>query len=640
MAPPRPTTAEPGAVHTTPSVRTVRRTELLTSLLVGVLAGVPVAAALGALPGRAPTVLVETMFRGFTHCALDAGALHPLVMVCERAGVPLGQHQLDGGLTYPLGGLFIRLGVSTLAAWQLAVVPPLVIGCAALCWLGRRLSGSGTVASILVGLFVGNATLTARAGSWYWNTVAVALLPVLLAAVYVLLARARRREPRLLLAPAVGILASVLLIGFEWQYAAMFAMVVGVGALAVLTLLPGWTARQRTGLLLAGGVGAAADAAVLRWRLTAAGVSDQFADAFANTADEGVDLMALVAPDGQASLAGLVIDRLGHDTILVRSFSEGRQLWVAPYVGVGLLTFVALLLVVRWRSASPCGYRCPPGFLTLLLGLTIGSVVLSLGPEWHLAGMAPGDAHVTSPLAWLWTATPFRWMRYPWTWNHLTHVSLLLILALVVPPLVRRGRSWSPLAAVALALAVLELGSPLVVETVINPRPSVSNANTRVTLDDPQIAWFEARAIPELHEALAGAGGMVTILPWGNTWITPHLGPEAGIRVRNVGIDRNLSQVEAAAPLSRAQLRDLTGAMIDRLFDLGWTDTVVLLDHIPTAASIIRHVDGRLSAVDVFQMRRAAVAAREAERMGYCVERHSWFWTVVPCDGATSQSAR
>lgn len=615
-----------------------RRTEPLTSLLVGVLAAVPVAATLGALPGRAPTVLVETMFRGFTACALEAGALNPFVMVCERAGVPLGMYQLDGGLTYPLGGLFVRAGVDPRLAWQLAVLPLLVVGCAALCWLARRLSGSWLVAAVVVGLYVGNATLTARTGSWYWNTAAVVLLPVVLAAAYALLARARRRRPRLLLAPAAVLLAGALAAGLEWQYAAVFALLVAAGVTVAVTLLGGWTWRQRAALVAVGGAGTAATVAVLRWRMTTAGVVDQFGDALADAAAEGVDLMALVAPDAQASFAGLALGALGRHGMLVGAFSEGRQLWIAPYLGVGLLTLITVLLV-RNPAAVRRVRRSPPGLLPLLVALAVGSVVLSLGPEWHVA-RATVDGHVTSPLAWLWTSTPVRWIRYPWTWNHLTHVTLLLVLAAIVPPLVRRGPGWSPVAVAVLVLAVLELGSPLVAETVIDPRPSVSNANTRATLDDPPIARFESRAVPELHRALADVGGTVTVLPWGNTWIIPHLGPEAGVRVRNVGIDRNLAQVEAAAALPRPRLRDLTGATIDELFALGWTDAVVVLDHIPTAYSIARHEEGRLSEVDRSQQAQAASAARGAARLGHCVERHSWFWTVLPCAAGAPAAGR
>ena len=65
----------------------------------------PVLTVLGAVPGRRPAVLIEWMFSGFVRCALQDGALNPLVMTCDRAGVPVGMHQLDGGLTYPLGGL-------------------------------------------------------------------------------------------------------------------------------------------------------------------------------------------------------------------------------------------------------------------------------------------------------------------------------------------------------------------------------------------------------------------------------------------------------------------------------------------------------------------------------------------------------
>ena len=44
-------------------------------------------------------------------------------------------------------------------------------------------------------------------------------------------------------------------------------------------------------------------------------------------------------------------------------------------------------------------------------------------------------------------------------------------------------------------------------------------------------------------------------LPWGNTWITPHLGPADGLRMRNVGIDRNVLQAEEATLICPWNLR-------------------------------------------------------------------------------------
>lgn len=627
----------PAVDDRSPSIRR-RRHDALAALAAGVLGALPVLAVLGAVPGRRPTLLIEWMFRGFVACALETGALNPLVMVCERAGVPLGMHQLDGGLTYPLGGLLVRTGVDPLTAWKVAVAVPLMAGFAALFWLGRRLSGSAAVAAGLVAVVALNGTLAARTWNWYWNTVAIVLLPLLFAALHVLFVRARpvrqgARPASTLAAPALGAVGTVALIGIEWQYAALFAVAVAVTGVVLLALERGWTAGQRTAVAACGAAGVALVALVLRWRLSVAGISGQFGDSLANAADEGIDLSSLLLPDGNASFVGVALRLIGLQGMLADTLSDGRMLWVAPYLGVGLLALVAWLLAHRRPRMTDDGHR-PAAFLVLLALVAVGSLLLSLGPEWRLANVALPDAHVASPLRWLWTSTPMRWIRYPWTWHSVTFLALALGLSAVLPVLVRDRDDRSTLVWGLIALLlVVELVSPQVLASIVQPEPSVPDAPARLTMDDPAIAQFDAEAVPELRTALAEAGGMVTLLPWGNTWIIPYLGPADGIPMRNVGIDRNLTQIEAAAPQTLPQLRSQRGVVVDRLFRWGWTDTVVVVDHIPLAEHIVRHATGDLLVGDVDQLERNARTVREAAQRGYCAERHSWFTVLTPCDG-------
>lgn len=629
-----------GPVVTGRSLRSRRRRrDALTALVAGLLGALPVLAVLGAVPGRRPTLLIEWMFRGFVACALDAGALNPLVMVCERAGVPLGMHQLDGGLTYPLGGLLVRVGIEPLAAWKLAVAVPLTVGFAALFWLGRRLSGSAAVAVGLVALVALNGTLSARTWSWYWNTVAIVLLPLLFGALHVLFVRAgpvRRgaRRASTLAVPALAALLSMVLIGIEWQYAAVFAVAVAVTAVVLLALERGWTAGQRTAVVASGVAGVAIVALSLRWRLSIAGIEGQFGDSFADAADEGIDLAALLVPDGSASFVGVALRVIGLDGVLADTLSDGRMLWVAPYLGIGVLAVVASLLAHRRPRMSDHRHR-PRGFLALLGLVAVGSLLLSLGPEWRVADVALPDAPVASPLRWLWTSTPMRWIRYPWTWHSVTLLAMALGLSAVLPVLVRDRDNRSKLVWGLGALLAVELVSPQVLASIVQSAPSVPDAPSRLTAAHPAIARFDAEAVPELRRELAEAGGMVTLLPWGNTYILPYLGPAQGIPMRNVGIDRNLSEVEAAAPQTRPQLRSQRGFVVDQLFRRGWTDAVVLIDHNARNEQIVRHVTGDLLVYDVDQLQRNAMTVREAEQRGYCAERHSWFTVLTRCQDGT-----
>jgi hypothetical protein len=628
------TTAPPGSAPAGADAgppQCVLRAQLV---VIGVLGCLPVATVLGAVPGRRPATLIEWMFDGFVRCALDGGALNPLIMTCHRAGAPVGMHQLDGGLSYPLGGLAVRAGVPPLAAWQLATTALLAVGFVGLAVLTHRLTGSRIAAAAVVALLAVDTTLTSRTWNWYWNTVAFALLPVLLLALLTLFDRARARRLRTLAGPAAGAPTAVVVFGSEWALAGLFAAVIGGVALLVLVAQPGWTRRQR-GILLTAGVAAAGVAfAVLRVRLQLAGITTQFDESMLVAAEEGIDLLALVVPDPQASFLGWLL-AWATGAELTAALTEGRHLWIGPYLAVGLLGVLGVL-AARRRSALRDDPRRPRGFVLVLLVTLVVSIVLSLGPVWHVARVALPDAVVGSPLDWLWTVTPMRWVRYSWTWNGVTTVTTLVLTAALLPALARRhdGR-WSPVIWLVLGVAVLELGSPLVMGSLGSPVPSVANATAaRTTTADPEIRRFDDGALPELRSALASVDGPVMFLPWGNTWVTPHMGAAAGLELRNVGIDRNVQQAEEAAPATRDRLRALDGDVLDHLLTLRWVDAIALVDFIPTTDTVERAETGDLLLIDVRERRRTARAAREARALGYCTERYSWFTLVAPCGGA------
>lgn len=597
-----------------------------------ILGSLPILWVLGALPWRSPTLLIENMFRGFATCALADGALNPIVMVCRRAGAPIGMYQLDGGLSYPLGGVFMRLGADPLAAWKLSVAVLIVPGIGALFWLLRRMTGSPVLAAAFVALNGLNGSLTARTWNWYWNIVAVLLLPLLFAVLYVLFDRGRRRRLRPLLLPGAAALVTVTAIGIEWQYTGLFATAVAVGAVALLAVLPGWRILRRVALVAAGAAGVAIVAAVLRVRLSLAGIAGQYDDTLTTASDNAIDLVALIAPDPRTSLLGWLLVRLGHDDLVVRGLAGGRQLWVAPYLGVATVVFLLVVGVVMWRRRRP-NPRLPAAYTVLLLTVLVASVVLSTGPQPQLASVSDPTTVYTSPFAGLYLTDPLRWIRYPWTWGYLTHVAGLLSCAAVASLLLRRRRGWSPLVGVLVAILAIEFISPQVLNAFRSTRPSVSMATawTRVTSDDPTVTEFEAQAIPELERALRSIEGPALLLPWGNTYIAPHLGPEAGAEVRNVGIDRNLHQIEAVAPFERRALRRPTPETLQQILDSGWATGVVLLDHVPSGESILRFDHAHLRRREDAWTRRIGRLERRMANAGYCVTPHSWFTVFTRC---------
>lgn len=612
---------------------TQRGVDALQVFGAGVLGALPVLWVLGAVPWRLPTLLVENMFRGFVTCALADGVLTPLQMVCNRAGVPLGMYQLDGGLSYPIGGLLVRAGTEPLAAWRISVALLVVPGFAALFWLLRRLTGSAVAAAGFVVLHGLSGTMTARTWSWYWNVTAVALLPVLFAVLYVLLVRAGERRLAPLLTPAVAAMLTVLAIGLEWQYAGMFATAVAVGAVVVLVVQRGWPWRERLAMVAGTASVLAVVIVVLRERLTIAGIDEQFGHTARTAAHRSIDVLALVAPDGRSSLVGALLKRLGADGVLARTVADGPQLWVTPYLGVLTLLFIAGLIAVRRGRLAP-NPRLPAGFLPLLGLVVAGSVVLSIGPVIRVSSLTAPALWIGSPLAVLWESTPLQWIRYPWTWGYLTHLALLLLYATLAPALLRRSGSWSPLALLFAAVLALDLASPQPIAAFDSELPSVDTAPpwNRVDRDLAGVDAFEAEAVPELVDRLRRFDGPVVMLPWTNSWTIPHLGPAGGVDVRNTGIDRNVGQAEAIAPFTRSELRDPTQDTVRTMLDSGWVSAVALLDMMPTTgAPVVRWDHKHLVPGDLRWSRFVRGTGMELARSGYCVDRGSWFTVAWRC---------
>jgi hypothetical protein len=234
-----------------------RRRLLAAAWLVAATVGgsLPVLWVVGAVPWRMPTLLVEKMFRSFAICAADGGSLTPMRMYCPRAGVPLGMYQTDGGLTYPLAGALARAGVDPLVAWQCSVAVLIIAGTGVLCWLLLRLTRSPLVATCFVVVHGLSGTASARSWDWYWRVTGAALLPLVFAALYMLYARAPQRRLAPLAMPGMALVAGVLAIGIEWQYAGLFAAATATTGVLLIALQRGWHWTQRAGLLASTAVG-------------------------------------------------------------------------------------------------------------------------------------------------------------------------------------------------------------------------------------------------------------------------------------------------------------------------------------------------------------------------------------------------
>lgn len=609
-------------------------------VVAAVVGSLPILWVVGAVPWRLPTLLVENMFHSFATCAMDGGALDPVRMFCPEAGVPIGMHQLDGGLTYPLGGVLIRAGLDPLTAWKASVAALIIGGSAALSWLLLRLTASPLIATVVVVIHGLSGTASARSWDWYWRVTGSALLPLVFAAVYALYARATQRRLRPLLEPGLALVASVLVVSIEWQYAGLFAAATAAGAMLLITLQRGWAWRQRVGLLAGTTAGLGVVFAVLRWRLSIAGIAGQMDNARAKATQGSVDLISFVVPDGPMSLVGQVATVLGWDDRLARSLVEHKQLWVTPYVGVLVAVFfVALLAFHRFRV--PADPRRPRGFLLLLTLVALASALFAMGPVIRVAGLADATATVDSPVGLLYAGTPVEWIRFPRTWAYLLHLAMLLIYASLAAAFLRDGaRRWSPAVAVVVMLLALDFVSPQVIDAFSDPRPSIALAPgwNRLDSDDPAAVRFAAQQQPAFEEALRGFDGPIVMLPWGNAWNVVSMGPAAGIPVRNVGIDRNLVQVVEASPFSEGELERPTTVTMRRMLDSGWAGAVVLLDHTPHGTSINRYDSGRFIARD---RRRQAWRRRHQQRLvraGYCADEHAWFTVVSDCDDATASA--
>jgi hypothetical protein len=597
-----------------------------------VAGSLPVLWVVGAVPWRLPTLLIEQMFRSFATCAMHGGSLTPLRMYCPQAGVPLGMYQTDGGVTYPLSGTLFRAGVEPVVAWQLSVAVLVLGGTAVLAWLLLRLTGSMIWTTCVVVLHGLSGTASARSWDWYWRVTGAALLPLVFAALYLLFTRAPARRLRPLAAPIAAATGAVLLVSIEWQYAGLFAAASVAGGLLVLVALRGWRWHQRAALVASTAAGLSVVFAVLRLRLRIAGIAGQMGNALDKATGGSVDLVSFLVPDGPMSLLGRVLDGLGLGDHLARSLVEPKQLWVTPYVGVLVLAFFVALLV-RHRFRVPPDPSRPGGFLILLAVVAGASAVLAMGPVIRVAGLAAPSLAIDSPVALLYAGTPVQWIRFPRTWGYLLHLSVLLLYATLAAAFLRRGvRRWSPLVLVLAALLALELVAPQVLDAFDDPRPSIALAPewNRLDSDDPSAVRFAARQQPEYEEAVRGFDGPLVILPWRNAWSIVSMGPDSGIGVRNVGIDRNLTQVVAASPYTEEQLERVTTDTMRHMLDSGWASAIVLLDHFPHGTSIERYDTGRYSRGDLARQAWRRTHQRRLDRAGYCIDEHTWFTVVAP----------
>jgi hypothetical protein len=202
---------------------------------------------------------------------------------------------------------------------------------------------------------------------------------------------------------------------------------------------------------------------------------------------------------------------------------------------------------------------------------------------------------------------------------------------------------WSPLVLVLVALLTVDVVSPQVLGAVNDPRPSIALAPAwnRIDSDDPAAVRFAARQQPMFEAALRAAYGPVVMLPWRNAWSITSMGPDAGIPVRNVGIDRNLVRVVEASPFSAEELGRPTTDTVRRMLDSGWASAVVLLDHTPHGTSIHRYDLGRFTAGDLARQARRRRHEQRLARDGYGVDGYSWFAVITDCgDGpATLRTA-
>jgi hypothetical protein len=479
-----------------------------------------------------------------------------------------------------------------------------------------------------------SGTASARSWDWYWRVTGAALLPLVFAAAYVLYARAPQRRLRPLLLPGLALFAGVLVVSIEWQYAGLFAAGTATAAMLLITLQNGWRWRQRLALTASTAAGLGVLVALLRWRLAIAGITAQMDNALAKATEGSVDLVSFVVPDGPMSLTGRLLTALGQDDRLVRSMVEHKQLWVAPYVGVLVVLFFVAVLALRRLRIPPDPGR-PRGFLVLVSLIAVASVVLALGPVIHLAGLIHPSAAVDSPVGLLYAGTPVQWIRFPRTFGYLLHLSLLLIYASLTAALLRdRARRWSPLIVVLVVLLTADFVSPQVLNAVNDPQPSIALAPewNRIDSNDPAAVRFAARQQPVFEEALRGVDGPVVMLPWGNAWSIASMGPDVGIPVRNVGIDRNLVQVVAASPYSATELERPTVDTMRRMLDSGWASAVVLLDHTPHGTSITRYDSGRFTTGDLARQAWRRRHEWRLARDGHCVDSYTWFSVIAPCD--------
>lgn len=334
----------------------------------------------------------------------------------------------------------------------------------------------------------------------------------------------------------------------------------------------------------------------------------------------GLDLSTLVIPTDEvwwAELLGIGID----PNALWGDGSNSAY----NYLGVLMLILAGIGVVLH-----PRGRR---RLVVALVIIGVAGLVLSLGPDLKIAelydpdlaatptSMPPGIAALDLPTGWIYAFVPgIEYMRAIYRWVLLLRLVIIVLAAIGVEALIRRGRR-------TLAIA---LGLLAVLEVSYNPVRVIATNLDRAA----EVREFNRDVVEPMASVLESGDRVVFVsgTPRANDYLSVYLAPKLEISSWNIGNDKALRRARAAWPsridelIARApegeRLQDLTASVLED----GTVTKVVVLDFdLRNSAKSWPPSDGLRARGD-----RIASTLEGDDRLE--VERHEYFDVVTLAD--------
>lgn len=254
----------------------------------------------------------------------------------------------------------------------------------------------------------------------------------------------------------------------------------------------------------------------------------------------GADVVTFLGPTKAIWWA----ERLGVDKSFSDLWGDGTNS-AYNYVGVLALVLAVVGAVVAWRRDRRTFGWVVLGLLALVMALgpslkidvVRGPLVPPITYESYL--MPASDGTLGLPTEWIYSTLPgIDMMRATYRWFALTRLALVVLAAVAVERMVRRGGGWRVVGVLVGVLAVLEIA------------PDVPNQLAKSEANAADVQDVDQTVVEPLDEALPD-GAKVVFAPdsvGGNDYLAGYLATGADLWTYNVGGDKALEESRKLRP--------------------------------------------------------------------------------------------